>query len=105
MSAMPALVTRLVLPSGAPWPASPTSATTSRPTRSSRDRKSTRLNSSHTVISYAVFCLNNQYHTAALQLPTQRACLAIAGHHIHSARTHPQHHPSLTASTHYSHAT
>src|SRR5438034_7280895 len=32
-----------------------------------RDRKSTRLNSSHTVISYAVFCLkkktkNNGYH-------------------------------------------
>src|SRR5260221_3725698 len=28
------------------------------PTKS-RDRKSTRLNSSHTVISYAVFCLKN----------------------------------------------
>src|SRR5438034_4433589 len=31
----------------------------------SRDRKSTRLNSSHTVISYAVFCLkkkNNKHH-------------------------------------------
>src|SRR5690625_1260707 len=32
---------------------------TSRP-RSSRDRKSTRLNSSHVAISYAVFCLKNQ---------------------------------------------
>src|SRR5260221_1039309 len=35
-----------------------------------RDRKSTRLNSSHTVISYAVFCLkkknNNVYHTAII---------------------------------------
>src|SRR5256885_6398760 len=32
----------------------------------SRDRKSTRLNSSHLVISYAVFCLKKnktQYHT------------------------------------------
>src|SRR5438132_5038238 len=33
----------------------------------SRDRKSTRLNSSHTVISYAVFCLKKKkesnYHT------------------------------------------
>src|SRR5256885_12105212 len=32
-----------------------------------RDRKSTRLNSSHLVISYAVFCLKNKnpsYHTA-----------------------------------------
>src|SRR5438034_7340107 len=28
--------------------------------RASRDRKSTRLNSSHTVISYAVFCLKKK---------------------------------------------
>src|SRR5476649_3060458 len=27
------------------------------------DRKSTRLNSSHTVISYAAFCLKNKKHT------------------------------------------
>src|SRR2546426_2759970 len=30
------------------------------PTRSPRDRKSTRLNSSHLVISYAVFCLKKK---------------------------------------------
>src|SRR5438034_2162395 len=30
------------------------------PTRTSTDRKSTRLNSSHTVISYAVFCLKKK---------------------------------------------
>src|SRR5436190_16509427 len=30
------------------------------PVASSRDRKSTRLNSSHTVISYAVFCLKKK---------------------------------------------
>src|SRR5256885_9709268 len=29
----------------------------------SRDRKSTRLNSSHLVISYAVFCLKKKTHT------------------------------------------
>src|SRR5260221_3870221 len=29
--------------------------------RFDRDRKSTRLNSSHTVISYAVFCLTKQH--------------------------------------------
>src|SRR5438034_3533936 len=29
-------------------------------TRGARDRKSTRLNSSHTVISYAVFCLKKK---------------------------------------------
>src|SRR5262252_1138118 len=31
-----------------------------RPTSVGRDRKSTRLNSSHTVISYAVFCLKKK---------------------------------------------
>src|SRR5438034_4935789 len=30
--------------------------------RQHRDRKSTRLNSSHTVISYAVFCLKKKKH-------------------------------------------
>src|SRR5438034_6060581 len=37
-------------------------AATARPTtpRPSADRKSTRLNSSHTVISYAVFCLKKK---------------------------------------------
>src|SRR5260221_11541133 len=33
---------------------------TSRQTGSDTDRKSTRLNSSHTVISYAVFCLKKK---------------------------------------------
>src|SRR5438034_3983156 len=33
------------------------SGTSKRATPTSLDRKSTRLNSSHTVISYAVFCL------------------------------------------------
>src|SRR5437588_3663562 len=40
-------------------------------TRSARlrpgDRKSTRLNSSHTVISYAVFCLKKKKHNKTLQ--------------------------------------
>src|SRR5438034_4742001 len=31
-----------------------------RPSDPNRDRKSTRLNSSHTVISYAVFCLKKK---------------------------------------------
>src|SRR5206468_13025516 len=42
--------------------ASPSSAWTTR--RSSRDRKSTRLNSSHDQISYAVFCLKKKKHKA-----------------------------------------
>src|SRR5438034_8356122 len=33
------------------------------PAPRSQDRKSTRLNSSHTVISYAVFCLKKKYAT------------------------------------------
>src|SRR5690625_5862660 len=36
------------------WPA------TSSPSASGRDRKSTRLNSSHVAISYAVFCLKKE---------------------------------------------
>src|SRR5207244_9648665 len=33
---------------------------TTEPRRASRDRKSTRLNSSHQIISYAVFCLKKK---------------------------------------------
>src|SRR5438132_9815297 len=33
----------------------------------SADRKSTRLNSSHTVISYAVFCLKKKKHERVLE--------------------------------------
>src|ERR1022692_5101474 len=35
------------------------------PLRSQLDRKSTRLNSSHLVISYAVFCLKKKKHNRA----------------------------------------
>src|SRR5260221_3440597 len=42
-----------------------------------RDRKSTRLNSSHTVISYAVFCLKKKNSSCINVRPRQRcvACL------------------------------
>src|SRR2546430_4946770 len=39
-----------------------------------RDRKSTRLNSSHSQISYAVFCLKKKKRTQ-INFPTQRASL------------------------------
>src|SRR5256885_3189475 len=39
----------------------------------SEDRKSTRLNSSHLVISYAVFCLKKKKKTIKLQ-PTSLVC-------------------------------
>src|SRR5260221_857807 len=38
------------------------------------DRKSTRLNSSHTVISYAVFCLKKEEHTSELQSHSDIVC-------------------------------
>src|SRR4051794_41613532 len=37
------------------------------PPRTKPDRKSTRLNSSHPSISYAVFCLKKKNHTAGTQ--------------------------------------
>src|SRR5260221_2887578 len=40
----------------------------------SSDRKSTRLNSSHTVISYAVFCLRSEEHTSELQSHSDLVC-------------------------------
>src|SRR5260221_9799334 len=43
----------------------------------SSDRKSTRLNSSHTVISYAVFCLRSEEHTSELQSHSDLVCLLL----------------------------
>src|SRR5260221_5505951 len=39
-----------------------------KPDAISKDRKSTRLNSSHTVISYAVFCLKKKQSLATTRL-------------------------------------
>src|SRR5260221_10734396 len=41
------------------------------------DRKSTRLNSSHTVISYAVFCLKKKKHTSQLQSHSDIVCCLL----------------------------
>src|SRR6202030_3887869 len=48
------------------------------------DRKSTRLNSSHLVISYAVFCLKkksvrSEEHTSELQSPCNLVCRLLLG--------------------------
>src|SRR5256885_10062082 len=61
----------------------------------SRDRKSTRLNSSHLVISYAVFCLSKNYRQRR-QVVTRTAyreppVFALAGQPVlkhHHARDH-----------------
>src|SRR5438034_5632878 len=42
------------------------------PTSVDADRKSTRLNSSHTVISYAVFCLKKKKKKTTQKTTTQR---------------------------------
>src|SRR2546421_6921683 len=42
--------------------------------RHTRDRKSTRLNSSHDQISYAVFCLRSEEHTSELQSRSDLVC-------------------------------
>src|SRR5258707_2412622 len=54
--------TRLSLKAMAPWSKPPGSANKARTYRTtvSGDRKSTRLNSSHANISYAVFCLKKK---------------------------------------------
>src|SRR2546427_1086568 len=41
---------------------------------SETDRKSTRLNSSHSQISYAVFCLKKKKHTSELQSQSNLVC-------------------------------
>src|SRR5258708_29253532 len=42
-----------------------------------RDRKSTRLNSSHQIISYAVFCLKTKKHPHHLQQPHHPQCRSL----------------------------
>src|SRR5260221_5144971 len=42
------------------------------------DRKSTRLNSSHTVISYAVFCLKKKTRTATVGSGHEDSCVRHA---------------------------
>src|SRR2546430_10159883 len=44
---------------------------------SCRDRKSTRLNSSHSQISYAVFCLKKTMVVAASFVPTVRPLVTV----------------------------
>src|SRR5947207_3247809 len=45
--------------------------------RAPQDRKSTRLNSSHTVISYAVFCLKKKITKSTVELPWYSSLLRL----------------------------
>src|ERR1039458_10324197 len=61
--------------------------------RSSRtDRKSTRLNSSHLGISYAVFCLRKEEHTSELQPLRHLVChlLLVTNEQQRVANAHPR---------------
>src|SRR5438034_2651887 len=46
------------------------------------DRKSTRLNSSHTVISYAVFCLKKKKKKTTTQYPDQDTHTSKLSHRV-----------------------
>src|SRR5260221_10857414 len=50
------------------------------------DRKSTRLNSSHTVISYAVFCLKKKKKQLTLLLSIRRCVIITAPQHRRQQR-------------------
>src|SRR3712207_8677790 len=56
-------------PSSSTSPAAPSTTSGSTPSRGTADRKSTRLNSSHANISYAVFCLKKKkYRLSKLRI-------------------------------------
>src|SRR5260221_7380385 len=50
-----------------------------------QDRKSTRLNSSHTVISYAVFCLKKKKNDKENTLDVLEQSAPQANHNVHSS--------------------
>src|SRR5260221_1943552 len=52
-----------------------------------QDRKSTRLNSSHLGISYAVFCLKKKKHTSELQSHSDLVCRLLLEIHREHALT------------------
>src|SRR5205807_4620677 len=52
-----------------PKPRSGGRTTSGSPSRTAGDRKSTRLNSSHLVISYAVFCLKKKNYKKLVLIP------------------------------------
>src|SRR5690625_220634 len=64
--------TRMPVRMASTWPASMQwSSGVSAPSSTIRDRKSTRLNSSHVAISYAVFCLKKKTNTMKIKKKTR----------------------------------
>src|SRR2546427_880663 len=66
----PAPRNRSTTTAGRRWTGRPCHESAARST----DRKSTRLNSSHSQISYAVFCLKKKEHTSELQSQSNLVC-------------------------------
>src|SRR5256886_8199598 len=67
----------------------------------SRDRKSTRLNSSHSQISYAVFCLKKKKqkkYTPNNTAHNDKQTVKKAAHHIRDANTLCKHNQTTTVS-------
>src|SRR2546430_8724548 len=60
-----------------------TCPTQPRAQRPEEDRKSTRLNSSHSQISYAVFCLKKKKKKKSYTLTQSHHILSISQQHIH----------------------
>src|SRR2546430_9755635 len=67
-----------ITPAGRP-PLTASLVSTTTGAASSRDRKSTRLNSSHSQISYAVFCLKKQNVNAPGVYPRSERVISVAG--------------------------
>src|SRR5437667_123658 len=79
-------------PPGSGWRARPSGAGPSRARapNSARDRKSTRLNSSHITISYAVFCFCD--HRDLHSFPTRRSSDLGSGGALRHGRAQNDHH-------------
>src|SRR5438132_10440026 len=58
-----------------------------------KDRKSTRLNSSHTVISYAVFCLKKKKEILRLSTATAKPHIELPA----TIQPHHRKHPTLSS--------
>src|SRR3989449_5931212 len=72
-----------------PSPIEPNSGFTITSPKARKDRKSTRLNSSHGYISYAVFCLKKKTRRRrALDAEFHRQVAAAARNPVHAAVTH-----------------
>src|SRR2546430_12119606 len=66
-------------------PSTTCGATIPSSTTKNTDRKSTRLNSSHSQISYAVFCLKKKkfvYHIQTIGLRLRSSCCSVFPTHI-----------------------